>query len=808
MSDDLTFWENTTDSPTTVPGEVGTQDGYVLLLVLLSIFIGGTLVLLSGILILCRRCWETDRRYSRASDDPEKTTATYLDDSQPAQDITIKVDDPDCLSSSSYRDVETERFLSTGSTGRRVSFNEAALFDQSKKAQEKGRRYTLTEGDFHHLKNARLTHLHLPPLKIVTIHECDPGENILAMKPQRIPPAPKPHLSIFQPQPSALPLEAPTGHAVCPSSALPGDTYNSTVDTGFVETASPSVSMESGEGPSGDAGSGAGDGGSGEEASPAPGQGTVLQFFTRLRRHASLEGTSPYFKIKRWTLKTNQRASSLDTRGSPKRHHFRRQRAASESMEQEDRAPAQVDSIQYIARTEHVAFQAPAGPFLAAPASPPPTLGRLEKAEAAAVAAGAPDGGPESPVERSGGRTERRRQERERERERRLEQQWLEREPERERPEPERPEREQQERRQQQAPPATTPTPTIYRDIWSLRASLELTAGSDQGGANNDRDSVRSGDSAGSAGGGPAGDGAGAGGPAGSSPPPDEPPARPKPEEGDAGARKLLQMDSGYASIEAPGRGGEEPPTASEKRFCFTRAGRTGTVFDSFEAAAGLAEEEEARAPEGPPAPPRRDYSIDEKTDALFHAFVRHDPRFDEAPARPKHRPRAHPRRQWQRTRQHSDPGLRHPAALERHRVPPRRGDSVGGQPEPRARRPLPRIVSSGDEELGDGAAAGGPDRSPPPALPGPGSEAEIPAIEEEEDGGGGEAARTAGPYGCPGSGHCRGPPGSPGAELLAKVAGGLEDRLFPCLTKPAESPEPTVLLAAAAPTSPDHSPV
>lgn len=33
-----------------------------------------------------------------------------------------------------------------------------------------GRRYTLTEGDFHHLKNARLTHLHLPPLKI------DPGD--------------------------------------------------------------------------------------------------------------------------------------------------------------------------------------------------------------------------------------------------------------------------------------------------------------------------------------------------------------------------------------------------------------------------------------------------------------------------------------------------------------------------------------------------------------------------------------------------------------------------------------------------------
>lgn len=103
-----------------LPGEVSPQDGYVLLLALLSIFIGGTLVLLSGILIVCRRCCEADRRHSRwvgravlcpqgwwhrvvllrfamargcsdrpsprrASDDPEKTTTTYLDDSQPAQ---------------------------------------------------------------------------------------------------------------------------------------------------------------------------------------------------------------------------------------------------------------------------------------------------------------------------------------------------------------------------------------------------------------------------------------------------------------------------------------------------------------------------------------------------------------------------------------------------------------------------------------------------------------------------------------------------------------------------------------------------
>lgn len=59
-----------------------------------------------------------------------------------------------------------------------------------------GRRYTLTEGDFHHLKNARLTHLHLPPLKIVTIHECDLGEASAATPPHAA--APKANLAIFQ----------------------------------------------------------------------------------------------------------------------------------------------------------------------------------------------------------------------------------------------------------------------------------------------------------------------------------------------------------------------------------------------------------------------------------------------------------------------------------------------------------------------------------------------------------------------------------------------------------------------------------
>lgn len=63
-----------------------------------------------------------------------------------------------------------------------------------------GRRYTLTEGDFHHLKNARLTHLHLPPLKIITIHECDLGE-ASATTPLHAATAPKANLAIFQVSP-------------------------------------------------------------------------------------------------------------------------------------------------------------------------------------------------------------------------------------------------------------------------------------------------------------------------------------------------------------------------------------------------------------------------------------------------------------------------------------------------------------------------------------------------------------------------------------------------------------------------------
>ncbi|XP_074784264.1 voltage-dependent calcium channel beta subunit-associated regulatory protein [Athene noctua] len=760
MSDDPTPWDNATESATAVPGEASPpQDGYVLLLALLSIFLGGTLVLLSGTLILCRRCCRAERRHSRASDDPEKTTTTYLDDSQPAQDITIKVEDPDCLSSSSYRDVESERFLSSSSsTARRVSFNEAALFDQGKKTQEKGRRYTLTEGDFHHLKNARLTHLHLPPpaLKIVTIHECESSENSLAMTP-RLPP-PKPGLAIFQPPAGALPQPPLPSHAVCPSSALPGDTYNSTVDTSFAE-GSPAASSDSGEGPSFTAAPRSGSAGPGEPP-PAPTQGTVLQFFTRLRRHASLDGASPYFRIKKWKLESTQRASSLDTRGSPKRRQFQRQRAASESMDQEDWDPHQTDIIQYIARTDDVAFHPAGGPFLPSPASPPPSLGRLEPGEGGA-------GGP--------------------------------------------------------GDAAVPPQPSACHDLWSLRASLELGASAER---SNDQDSVRS----------DGGDSVSSGGPPGPSSSLDEAEGpeeklwgRPKAEESEPGTRKLLQMDSGYASIEAPSRGGEEGPpkdqTASEKRICFTSAGRKGTIFESFEGREPDEEEEEEEEEEdgsaawgaaggGPPrphsplawspygqmfpgreAPPRRDYSIDEKTDALFNAFVRHDPQFDESPLRGKHRSRAHLRKQWQHAKQYSDPGVRYPA-LERHRTPLRRGDSANYPLDARFHSPLPRIVSAGDEEAAEAAEG-----VPPP-------DPDIQVIVEEPGEVPPEPKAGSEPPGddaCPGPGRCLGL--GPGSELTDKIAGGLEERLYGRLRKAGARAQPAVAVAASD-APPDRSPV
>lgn len=339
--------------------------------------------------------------------------------------------------------------------------------------------------------------------------------------------------------------------------------------------------------------------------------------------------------------------------------------------------------------------------------------------------------------------------------------------------------------------------PSLYKDIWSLRASLEQYASSDQ--SSTDRESIRSDadsvSSFGAAGarsgldsclsqdlddepdgegdgemleggirgasGGDSEAGSGAGG------------------ESEAGNRKLLQMDSGYASIEAPSRAPEEMrlfgtpgaprgKTASERRLFFTSSGRKGSVCESIEArlfqeeledemADGTETEEKLKErsqtgsksltlqephqllkslhPQKPPESQsqlmsplikptpqpssphkprlrRRDYSIDEKTDALFNEFLRHDPRFDQqdSPLRSRHRSRVHLRKQWQRHKQYSDPGSstggRYSPSLERQRFTPlRRGDSAGYPLDTRYHSTLSRIASAADEEASEVAA-------------------------------------------------------------------------------------------------------
>ncbi|MEQ2222009.1 hypothetical protein ILYODFUR_021556, partial [Ilyodon furcidens] len=142
-------------------------------------------------------------------------------------EITIRLDESDALSTSSCHNGESDRFVSTGSTGRRVSFNEYALYEQEKNSLEKGRRYTLTEGDFHHLKKARLTHLHLAPapcdLKILTIMECDSTESsTINISESAVPKLP---LSIYQP----IERRVPDWMGQSLSGGLPGDPHHSTV---------------------------------------------------------------------------------------------------------------------------------------------------------------------------------------------------------------------------------------------------------------------------------------------------------------------------------------------------------------------------------------------------------------------------------------------------------------------------------------------------------------------------------------------------------------------------------------------------
>nr|XP_046247977.1 voltage-dependent calcium channel beta subunit-associated regulatory protein [Scatophagus argus]XP_046247978.1 voltage-dependent calcium channel beta subunit-associated regulatory protein [Scatophagus argus]XP_046247979.1 voltage-dependent calcium channel beta subunit-associated regulatory protein [Scatophagus argus]XP_046247980.1 voltage-dependent calcium channel beta subunit-associated regulatory protein [Scatophagus argus]XP_046247981.1 voltage-dependent calcium channel beta subunit-assoc len=760
MSNESNVWNILPKNSTEIPFEAEEQqDGYMLLLVILSIFLVGTLIFAFVFLITCRRCCRGGKFCSRASDDPEKTNTTYMEESQPTHEITIRVDESECLSMASSHDQETERFLSTGTTGRRVSFNEAALFDHGKKTQEKGRRYTLTEGDFHHLKNARLTHLHIPPpaLKIVTIHECDSAENSITMTTR---PVAKSALSIFQPMLCPLPQTALTSLSVNPSCALPGDALNSVVDTTFSEntislsTKEPSSIEMMGVGPRG-RGSSVSVGEAAVVGSGAPpdggiagSQGPVLQFLTKLRRHASLEGASPYFKIKKWKLDSSQRASSLDTRGSPKRRQFQRQRAASESMDQDDNDAHHIDLIQYIARTQDVTYRAsqPTSRLLSPPSTPPPSLGRVEVE--VMVEPSCSRGGP-GVIGLS--------------------------------PDP------QDEAlslaRREGADPLDPLNPrdpqSLYKDIWTLRATLEQYAASDQS-SNNDRNSVcsdadsvcsLSGRTEIERGGLPSYPSQDLGDEAeddkdilmymderlglkeGKKRKQESTESEGRGSDGETGTRKLLQMDSGYASIEAPSRGPEDlrlfgsfssspkDRTAHEKRHHFTSAGRTGTIGESFEshlfeeepedelllgASGGVSIEtgagslswfpygqmltprEAAQPSPQPPTLHRRDYSIDEKTDALFHEFLRHDPQFDqqESPLR-RHRSRIHLRKQWQRHKQWSDPGVRHfQSSFDRQRTPLRRGDSVNYPLDTSYHSTLPRIVSAPDEETSDGTGS------------------------------------------------------------------------------------------------------
>uniref|UniRef100_A0A8C1KSS4 CACN subunit beta associated regulatory protein b n=1 Tax=Cyprinus carpio TaxID=7962 RepID=A0A8C1KSS4_CYPCA len=515
-----------------------------------------------------------------------------------SSDVTIRIESGESMSTSScHGDTDADHFLSASVIGRRVSFNEAAIYEQSAKDQEKGRRsdthikvkrYTLTEGDFHHLKKARLTHMQLPALKILTILECDSPENSVTLLQQ---PSQHPSLSIFQ---GPVPEAAGSWSAQSPSCALPGNTLNTSVKPSrshTIEVMNRSLLMD-------------------RDSTSCPAQGTMFHFLSKLRRHASLEGAGPFFSVKKWRLDTFQRAASLDTRGSPRRRAFQRQRAASETLDHgEETLQGGVSDFLLRKPTAH-------------PQKEPPrrlSAGSLDEMMAEASGGG---GGEYGPVSR-------------------------------------------QESLEQ---------PSLYRDIWSLRASLEQYA-SDL--SSNDRDSTRSdADSVCSAGALRAGRGS----------------------DGETNNRKLLQMDSGYASIEAPCKAPEE--------FRLPRFRR-------------------------------RDYSIDEKTEALFNEFLRHDPQFDQqgSPSlRHRHRSRIHLRKQWQRSKQYSDPGAaRFSPSLERQRCYPlRRGDSASYPLDTRYHSTLPRIASAADEEASEGAAS---TESPEPGKSGPELEGDDPSSDTRSSG-------------------------------------------------------------------------
>uniref|UniRef100_A0A8C5GS29 CACN subunit beta associated regulatory protein b n=1 Tax=Gouania willdenowi TaxID=441366 RepID=A0A8C5GS29_GOUWI len=346
-------------------------------------------------------------------------------------------------------------------------------------------------------------------------------------------------------------------------------------------------------------------------------QTSVLHFLSKLRRHASLEGIAPYFR--RWKFDSNHRAASLDAKGSPKRKPFQRQRAASETTEHtEGDSSPQNDASESFPQT----------PLLQSLSRTKTELEDGEELVLGAEARCRTNSGSSCSFG--------------------IRQESLE------------------------APPS------LYRDIWSLRASLEQYVSSDQ--SSTDRESIRSdADSVSSLGGGGGGGRPGtvdsemSGGAGG---------------EGEGVNRKLLQMDSGYASIE------KAPETPTQLPSPLTKS---------------------VPQPPSPHCPRlrRRDYSIDEKTDALFNEFLRHDPQFDQqdSPYRSRHRSRVHLRKQWQRHKQYSDPGSStggrySPTSLERQRFSPlRRGDSAGYPLDTRYHSTLSRIASAADEEASEEAS-------------------------------------------------------------------------------------------------------
>ncbi|XP_078471391.1 voltage-dependent calcium channel beta subunit-associated regulatory protein [Lampetra planeri] len=858
-------------------------NGYALLLVLLSVFVGGGLVIVSSLFIICRQCCRGGRRYTRADDDAEKTTTTYVDETQHPREIAIKItgvddddDDGDDVEGgrcgegggsawSGGADPEAERFLSSGAPTRRVSFNEAALFDSDKKAQEKGRRFTLTEGDFHHLKNARLTPFVRPPsMKIVTIPEWDGATDPTLPGPSAaVPLTPRPSqrdLNLPLLQPSPLPFRGAEFY-------LPGDATTTTSQGGGVGDCAHTVAAAAVAPVHHDAlhasPLSADETADAEQSAESKCGGLVHHFLARLRRHASVEAGSPRFNIRKWRLDKSRRASSLDTRGSPRRRQFQRQRAASESTERSTHDPHHTDVIHYIAHAERLAFLQPPAPQAEAAGGTGSGTGdgtggaaddkfatvatAAENAVTivAVVAAASPSSsspGPPHPAPEAASECER------------------------------------TSRSDGDVGAAGSDATSAPRDLWSLRASFELYASSERS-SSNDRDSVRSdGESVGSAGAPGAGhlsqdfsQDEGPGCPASAAGDGKKEPRQESTEserscgtDGEAGARKLLQMDSGYASIEAPlrclheenGRK-QQQRTASERRWHFS-SGRTDTVFESLdaeepEAGAGAAAAAAAAAGGGgggdagvtshPPERAaqaagglrgflrRRDYSIDERSDALFREFLRHDPRYDETPfGKAKHRSRAHLRKQWQRSKQYSDPGVRHgmnfSASFERHRAPLRRGNSVNYPSDGRYYATLPRIVSAGDEEATDAVAAAAaavsaaveakrsspveePDRGcaardrcdtgePADTEPGDVSAGDCGSPPPGGDGGGGD--------GKDGVGHGYGP------QMISvygvggdKAAPLLEERLYLALR---QSKESLVQAITATDAPPDHSPV